>query len=837
MAYQLVIDDSFQRADTAPVPAGTTGDAATLGNGWVGRGGYQIKTDRLYVYGGDNNQQYPLDSACRPAAENFQNGRAIVRCKTSDGGSPGIALRATAGNGGGYGAVLYGAALYLSKGAADSNPSTWTGTQNTGVTIPAAYAIELIAASTSPTQTQVVVNLYDQATLNASGDPTAGVTPLYTYAGTDSTAALQVPGAAGVCYYSFGVWDRFQSYQVVAGPPSAGAVSGTAYKTVVALTVAAPTGGSGALAGQWYRSTAAGFAPSPATLVAGATGLTLNDSGLTPGTTYDYVYQVTDAAGAKSSSAGFAATTLPANGHVIGFVGDSITYGTGSSTANGPQVEQAALAAAGVPVGILNRGVFGSTTGGWLSTYLAPALAAFEAVACDTISIMLGINDVTAGGTAAAYGANLQAIIAQCLATPGVTQVILNSLTYGGHYNSWTAATVALEQTYLPVIQSVAATTPGVRLGDTTAYAFFLNNPQDLNDGLHPNQAGYNVLGAAWAAAAEPYLTATLAPVPTAVVVNTPSTVTLTPAGATLVGTAPLSVPAGSTVADQAVARGGAGATATVTAGSAGTLAVTAQTTMGPVTATLTVTPATMTVYPNVIPAGSPQTLTVDGAGLLGRFAYGGTSGTTITQPGPAVRGGSTVSATLVAQAARTGTLTIADAAGPALTVQVVAAQPGPPVVVPGSGSATITWAAAAGAATYVLYRTPAGGPPAQVYAGPALTYADAGLTNGTAYAYTVVAVDAAGDASTPSAGASATPAVPVRPPGQAVDVTPSDAADLPFQAREIRATFTGTVAVVPAGQSAPVTIPVAAGVPLVFPATRILATGTTPGGTIAILS
>ncbi len=500
MPYQLVIDDSFQRADTAPIPAGTTGDATTLGNGWVGRGGYQIKTDRLYVYGGDNNQAYPQNSAYRPVAENFQNGRALIRCKTSDGGQPGVSLRATAGNGGGYGAVLYGAALFLGRGASDANPSTWTGNLNTGVTIPAAYAIELIANSTSATQTQVVVNLYDQATLNASGDPTAGVTPLFTYTGTDSTAALQVPGAAGVCYYAFGVWDRFQSYQAVAGPPSAGAVSGTAYRTVVALTVAAPTGGSGTLSGQWYRSTAAGFTPSSSTLISGATGLTLNDLGRTPGTTYYYVYQVTDATGATSSSGQFAATTLAANAYVIGYIGDSITYGTGSTTATAVQVAVAQLAAGGIPAAAINRGVFGSLTSGWLSTYLAPALAAFEAVACDTISIMLGINDLTVSETAAAYGANLQAIIAQCLAAPGVTRVVLNSLTYRGYDPAATAATVALEQTYLPVIQAIATTTPGVILGDTAAFAFFRANPGDLYDGLHPNQAGHNVLGMFWAA-------------------------------------------------------------------------------------------------------------------------------------------------------------------------------------------------------------------------------------------------------------------------------------------------------------------------------------------------
>ena len=135
MPYQPIIDDSFQRANTAVVPAGTTDDT-TLGNGWIGRGGYQINADRLYVYGGDQNNSYPQDSAYRPSSEHFLNGRAIIFCTLSEGGAPGVTLRYTVANGGGYGVLNYNGSLYLSKGVSDSNPSTWVGNVNTGITFP-----------------------------------------------------------------------------------------------------------------------------------------------------------------------------------------------------------------------------------------------------------------------------------------------------------------------------------------------------------------------------------------------------------------------------------------------------------------------------------------------------------------------------------------------------------------------------------------------------------------------------------------------------------------------------------------------------------------------------
>lgn len=60
------------------------------------------------------------------------------------------------------------------------------------------------------------------------------------------------------------------------------------------LLATAATAGTGPYTYQWYRSTTTGFSPSGSNIITGATALTLNDSGLTPLTTYYYKVIATD---------------------------------------------------------------------------------------------------------------------------------------------------------------------------------------------------------------------------------------------------------------------------------------------------------------------------------------------------------------------------------------------------------------------------------------------------------------------------------------------------------------------------------------------------------------
>jgi len=63
------------------------------------------------------------------------------------------------------------------------------------------------------------------------------------------------------------------------------------------LSATAATGASGTVTYQWYRSTSSGFTPGVGNIIAGATSLTLNDSGLIPNTPYYWKLQATDSSG------------------------------------------------------------------------------------------------------------------------------------------------------------------------------------------------------------------------------------------------------------------------------------------------------------------------------------------------------------------------------------------------------------------------------------------------------------------------------------------------------------------------------------------------------------
>lgn len=80
--------------------------------------------------------------------------------------------------------------------------------------------------------------------------------------------------------------------------------------TTDSLSATAATSGTTPYTYQWYRSTTTAFAPGAGNLISGATSLTLNDSGLIPGTAYFYKVVVIDAAAASASYAQLAVSTI-----------------------------------------------------------------------------------------------------------------------------------------------------------------------------------------------------------------------------------------------------------------------------------------------------------------------------------------------------------------------------------------------------------------------------------------------------------------------------------------------------------------------------------------------
>lgn len=75
----------------------------------------------------------------------------------------------------------------------------------------------------------------------------------------------------------------------------------TALAQSAVLTATAATGGTNPVAYQWSRSTTTGFTPGAGNRIAGATSLSLTDTGLIPNTVYYYKLEATDSAGSPAT--------------------------------------------------------------------------------------------------------------------------------------------------------------------------------------------------------------------------------------------------------------------------------------------------------------------------------------------------------------------------------------------------------------------------------------------------------------------------------------------------------------------------------------------------------
>jgi hypothetical protein len=96
----------------------------------------------------------------------------------------------------------------------------------------------------------------------------------------------------------------------IVGALTAGSSSSSGITATSATVInTGASGGTSPYSYQWYRSTTSGFTPGSGSIVSGATSLTLNDSGLSPSTTYYYVNVVTDSASATAASSQLAVTT------------------------------------------------------------------------------------------------------------------------------------------------------------------------------------------------------------------------------------------------------------------------------------------------------------------------------------------------------------------------------------------------------------------------------------------------------------------------------------------------------------------------------------------------
>jgi lysophospholipase L1-like esterase len=240
----------------------------------------------------------------------------------------------------------------------------------------------------------------------------------------------------------------------------------------------------------------------------------LTDQGLTSGSVYYYRAVVRDSAGntlITPQAVGVTAST-PAR-LVLGFIGDSTSVFAPTTTSiiggrlSIPNAMANLLSSddGWHNVTIVNQAISGSTTSDWLpdnsNGYYAGARAAFATAGVRWVFISLGINDSSTADNyaAATYRANLQAIIAD-LVSSGFNEVI-NGPFYtvpGSEAGRHSETSVALEQSYLGVIPSLADGVHVFAGSVSDAFLYFAMNQGDLVDGVHPNLYGAQVVAGFW---------------------------------------------------------------------------------------------------------------------------------------------------------------------------------------------------------------------------------------------------------------------------------------------------------------------------------------------------
>ena len=196
------------------------------------------------------------------------------------------------------------------------------------------------------------------------------------------------------------------------------------------------------------------------------------------------------ATSANESDASTKSTTLIPYNTTIGFVGDSLTFGCCTDSTPAPEIEVDNL---GDNYQAINRGVNGSTTRDWLNNLLEPALAEFRDNNVEIVQLMLGTNDVAANIPTGEIVDNLRTI-ANKLLDNGVKVVIVNKIPYSLKHND-----LAIRQ--LNVALDELPDGEGIYLGDDQSYDYFRQHQDQLEDGLHMNQEGYEALADLWAAA------------------------------------------------------------------------------------------------------------------------------------------------------------------------------------------------------------------------------------------------------------------------------------------------------------------------------------------------
>lgn len=171
----------------------------------------------------------------------------------------------------------------------------------------------------------------------------------------------------------------------------------------------------------------------------------------------------------------------------VGFIGDSLTYGCCQKAIPAPTLEVQRL---GGDYRAINRGANGSTTADWLDKLLEPTLKEFKKNRVEVVQVMLGTNDLIKRLPVDEIVDHLREI-ADRVKRNGAKMVIVNNIPYSSLLDDEQARRLNIRLGHL-------ASERDVYIGDTSAYDYFRSHQEQLTDGTHMNQAGYQKLAELW---------------------------------------------------------------------------------------------------------------------------------------------------------------------------------------------------------------------------------------------------------------------------------------------------------------------------------------------------
>lgn len=519
-----VFSDDCTRANSATI--GTASGPPTPSGPWLDPHGVAaISSNRIVLTDAPRGGNYFASPVLAPVT--FSRGKAVARITLSQGSSQyRFAILARADDAGPY-YVGYLANDYLGIGTgADVSVGASSGAELAFVphdAIPdGTYDWEFALEPNATSGTDLTARLL-----------TTGGTLVTSPGGTPMTAT--VAGHAGGPQGS-GKWGLLPNFfntpvsaftltdTAAAAPLVAPTLSRSPGVSTIALSATANTSGTAPLSHQWSRRF---DGETPVNL--GTVGTSQAD---TPpdGRVYLYTLTTTDSAATPATvSATIAASTRPRNLYLV-CLGDSITYGADGGASSFPGLMVARLNAiderswnyngspAAVRSVVRQEGHSGWSTQTWLDDFSGgltgiewfiaewkDQIALNDPAADVIVSIMLGANDLGVGRSAAAYKANLRAIIDAIAAEQSQGgdpwRVMLNC-----HVYSTLAGRPTASPAYFAAIDELVAENPGVVLpGDVDHHLYdllgshwpewYLAGP----DQVHPGDPGWAAMASYYA--------------------------------------------------------------------------------------------------------------------------------------------------------------------------------------------------------------------------------------------------------------------------------------------------------------------------------------------------